>query len=242
MEFTPSHTSHCELTIVIPVFNEIETLPEIIRRVRALPVDKEIIVVDNASTDGTREFVKSLEDVRKIFQPRNLGRGSSVRRGIELATGEYTTIHDADLEYWPEDLVHMLALAHSDGADAVYGSRVLGGRKTNYYSYYLGTRFLTGVINVLCGARLTDAGTALKMVRTNLLQQIEQRYSGFDWDFEITTKLCLADAKIVEYAARYQPRTHAEGKKITALDGLPSLRAIVWSWAAVRFGRSGARR
>ena len=133
MEFVPNHPSNCELTIVIPVFNEIKTLPEIVRRVQALSLDKEIIIVDNVSTDGTREFVKSLEGVQKVFQPRNLGRGASVRRGIALATGEYTAIHDADLEYCPEDLLHMLALAKSNGADAVYGSRVLGGRKTNYY-------------------------------------------------------------------------------------------------------------
>jgi len=224
----------CQLTVVIPVFNEIKTLPEIVQRVQALPLDKEIIVVDNASTDGTREFVRDLEGVRKLFQPENRGRGSSVRKGVEMATGEYTAIQDADREYFPEDLVPMLAIARERGADAVYGSRVLGGRKTNYYSYYLGIRFLTSAINVLCGAHLTDAGTALKMVRTRLLQQVEQRCSGFDWDFEITTKLCLANARIVEYAARYQPRTHQEGKKITAWDGLPSLKAIIWSWAAFR--------
>jgi glycosyltransferase involved in cell wall biosynthesis len=241
MERVSNHPPSCELTVIIPVLNEIKTLPEIVRRVQALCLDKEIIIVDNVSTDGTREFVKSLEGVRKVFQPKNLGRGASVRKGIELATGEYTVIHDADLEYHPEDLVHMLALAKSNGADAVYGSRVLGGRKTNYYSYYLGTVFLTSVINVLCGARLTDAGTALKMARTGLLQRIEQQCNGFDWDFEITTKLCLAGVEIVEYAARYRPRTHREGKKITALNGLPSLRAILWSWVAARFGGGGAR-
>ncbi len=97
MEFVSGRPSRCELTIIIPVFNEIRTLPEIIRRVQALPIDKEVIVVDNVSTDGTREFVQSLEGIRKIFQSENLGRGSSVRRGVELSTGEYTVIHDADL-------------------------------------------------------------------------------------------------------------------------------------------------
>jgi dolichol-phosphate mannosyltransferase len=225
---------HYELSVIIPVLNEIGTLPEIIQRVQALPISKEIIVVDNGSTDGTREFLGGLDGVRKVFQPKNLGRGTSVRRGIELATGEYTAIHDADLEYCPEDLVQMLAIARNQRADVVYGSRVLGGRKTNYFTYYLAIRFLTSLINTLCGAHLTDAGTALKMVRTSLFQKIEQRCSGFEWDFEVTTKLCLTNAKVVEYAARYRPRTHQEGKKLTALDGFPSLWAILWSWATFR--------
>ena len=230
----------CELTIVVPVYNEAATLLQIVQRVRALPIDKEVIVVDNDSTDGTRELVEGLEGVRKVLQPRNLGRGSSVRRGIGLATGKYTVCQDADLEYFPEDLVPMLELARSADADAVYGSRVLGGRKTNYYSYYVGVRGLTTLINGLCGAHLTDAATALKMVRTEIFQQLHTRCVGFDWDFEMSTRLCLTGARIVEYAARYRPRTHQEGKKLTVMDGLPSLWAIVRSWAEVRLGRQPA--
>ncbi len=223
------------LSIVMCVYNERASLRPVLERVRAVqPVDgweKEILVVDNYSTDGTREILRSLNvpDVRVIFHERNLGKGASVRAGFREATGDYAVIQDADFEYDPADLTRFMAKAAETGADAVFGSRTLGGRAVyKYRKNYLGVRGLTALTNLLFGGRLSDVAVGTKLVRRDVFHALNLRGSGFDLDFELPCKLLKRGYRIVEIPISYQPRTVAEGKKIRAVqDGLRALRVIL---------------
>jgi glycosyltransferase involved in cell wall biosynthesis len=223
------------LSIVMCVYNERASLMPVLERVRAVqPVDgweKEIIVVDNYSTDGTREILRSLSmpDVRVIFHERNLGKGASVRTGFREATGDYAVIQDADFEYDPAELTRFMATAAETGADAVFGSRTLGGRAIyKYRKNYFGVRGLTALTNLLFGGRLSDVAVGTKLVRRDVFHALNLRGSGFDLDFELPCKLLKRGYRIVEIPISYQPRTVAEGKKIRAVqDGLRALRVIL---------------
>jgi glycosyltransferase involved in cell wall biosynthesis len=217
------------------VYNERASVLPVLERVRAVePVDgweKEIIVVDNDSTDGTRDLLRALDapDVRVIFHERNLGKGASIRTGFREASGDYAVIQDADFEYDPVELVQFMAKAVETGADAVFGSRTLGGRAIyKYRKNYWGVRGLTLVTNFLYGARLSDVAVGTKMVRRDVFQALDLRGSGFDLDFELPCKLLKRGYRIVEIPISYQPRTVAEGKKIRAVrDGLRALGVIL---------------
>jgi dolichol-phosphate mannosyltransferase len=192
--------------------------------------EKEIIVVDNFSTDGTREFLQGLDlpGVQVIFHPRNLGKGASVRTAIAHCTGDYAIIQDADLEYDPAEYPLFLERVANEHPAAIFGSRTLGGRMvTKYVANYLGVRFLTGLTNLLYGARLTDVATAAKMVRGDVLKSLNLVESGFDLDFELTDKILRAGHEIIEIPITYRPRTIAEGKKIRPWDGVWALRVII---------------
>ncbi|HID89822.1 MAG TPA: glycosyltransferase family 2 protein [Anaerolineae bacterium] len=216
------------------VYNERDTFPTILEKVRAVDLgpgwEKEIIVVDNFSTDGTRELLQELDlpDVKVIFHPRNLGKGTSVRTGIAHATGDYAIIQDADLEYDPEEYPIFLERIARDRPVAIYGSRTLGGKAVyKYIANYLGVRFLTWLTNRLYGARLTDVATGAKMVRVDVLKSLNLSGKGFDLDFELTDKLLRAGYEIVEVPITYRPRTIAEGKKIRPWDGIWALKVII---------------
>jgi glycosyltransferase involved in cell wall biosynthesis len=222
------------LSIITCVYNERDTILTVLDRVRAVDLgpgwEREIIVVDNFSTDGTRELLQGLDlpDVRVVFHPRNLGKGTSVRTAIAHCTGDYAIIQDADLEYDPADYHLFLERVANDHPAAIYGSRTLGGRATyEYLANYLGVRFLTWMTNLLYGARLTDVATAAKMVRMDVLKVLNLTGTGFDLDFELTDKILRAGHEIVEVPVTYRPRTIAEGKKIRAWDGLWALKVIV---------------
>lgn len=223
-----------KLSIIICVYNERDTFPTILEKVRAVDLgpgwEKEIIVVDNFSTDGTRELLQELDlpDVKVIFHPRNLGKGTSVRTGIAHATGDYAIIQDADLEYDPEEYPIFLERIARDRPVAIYGSRTLGGKAVyKYIANYLGVRFLTWLTNRLYGARLTDVATGAKMVRVDVLKSLNLSGKGFDLDFELTDKLLRAGYEIVEVPITYRPRTIAEGKKIRPWDGIWALKVII---------------
>ena len=216
-----------KLSIIICVYNERDTFPTVLEKVRAVDLgpgwEKEIIVVDNFSTDGTRELLQELDlpDVKVIFHPRNLGKGTSVRTGIAHCTGDYAIIQDADLEYDPEEYPIFLERIARDQPVAIYGSRTLGGRAVyKYIANYLGVRCLTWLTNLLYGARLTDVATGAKMVRVDVLKPLNLTGKGFDLDFELTDKLLRAGYEIVEVPITYRPRTIAEGKKIRPWDGI----------------------
>ena len=223
-----------KLSIITCVYNERHSFPITLERVRGVDLgpdwEKQIIIVDNFSTDGSRELLQGLDlpDVEVVFHPRNLGKGTSVRTAISRCTGDYSFIQDADLEYDPADMPLFLEKAASESAAAVYGSRTLGGHATyKYAANYLGVRVLTWMTNLLYGARLTDVATASKMVRTDVLKSLKLTSPGFDLDFELTDKLLRAGHDILEIPISYSPRTVAEGKKIRPWDGLWALRVIV---------------
>lgn len=226
--------SERRLSIITCTYNEAATIQTVLARVHAAPLrpgwEREVIVVDNASTDGTQALLRGLDyaDTRVILQPRNLGKGTSIRTAIPHCTGDYAIIQDADLEYDPADYPLFLELAERARPAAIYGSRTLGGRAIyKYAANYWGVRFLTTLTNLLYGAHLTDVATAAKMVRVDVLQRLRLNGAGFDLDFELTDKILRAGYTIEEVPISYQPRTVAEGKKIRAWDGLWALRIIL---------------
>ena len=218
-----------ELTIIIPVYNEITTLPEIVERVAALPIDKDVIVVDNVSTDGTREWVQTLvgrPGIEVVLQAQNRGKGHSVRTGLARATGRYVVCQDADLEYDPEDLPRLLAAA--GGRDlAVFGSRLLLDAPPVPWHHALGRDLLNLLFRVLYGGVLTDVATCYKLIPTAVAQSLTLRSNGFDLDYEIVCRLRRAHVAIVEIPVTYRPRTIDEGKKLRWTDGLRALQALL---------------
>ena len=226
------------LSIIICSYNERNSILSVLDRVLQVELEpgweKEVILVDNASTDGTQDLLRSIQapNVQTIIHPRNLGKGASIRTGIAHATGEYAVIQDADFEYDPADLARLLRTAIEHDADAVFGSRVLGGQRSyKYATAYWGVRALTLATNLVCGSRLTDVAVATKMGRTAVLQSLNLSGENFDLDFELPVKLLRAGHQILEVPISYRPRTYQEGKKIKPLDGL---RAF-WVILRVRF-------
>ena len=221
-----------KLSVIMSAYNEKDTILAALERVKTVAIEKEIIIVDNCSTDGTRELLQQINDdgIRIIFQPENLGKGTSIRTAIPYCTGDYTIIQDADLEYDPQDWHKLVDLALEKDLDAVYGSRVLGGPKAIYTHFYWGVSFLTFLTNLLFRANLTDTATACKMVRTSVLRELKLNCAGFDLDFELTDKLLKNGYQIVEVPVSYNPRSFEEGKKIRAKDGLKALYTILRDW------------
>ncbi len=232
-----------ELTIIVPVYNERKTVLTVLERVRTLSIDKEIIVVDNHSTDGTRELLKELADggsvpgkgrIRIVLQPRNYGKGTSVRTGIRHARGEWVIIQDGDLEYDPTDIVRLMEAARS-GEDVVFGSRLSRReeREGGNRAFSLGRRFVTVWFNLLFGAGITDVSTCYKLMRSRVIRSIPLVSPGFDLDFEIPAKLARRGYRIRELPISYDPRSFEEGKKINWVDGLKA----VWVMLRFRLGR-----
>ena len=229
--------SEPQLTIIMPVYNERSFVLEILRRVRELPINKEIIIVDNCSTDGTRELVReiSYDDVRVELQTRNMMKGNSVKRGMSVARGQYVVVQDGDLEYDPHDLVKMLAVMQQEDVLAVFGSRILGaqvsGNPLPRSIHRVGAGFINWVFHLLFQSVLSDVASCYKMAGRQTLQSLHLRCDGFDLDYEVAAKLQLLSRrlqhKIVEVPINYTPRTVAEGKKINWKDGLHAL-ATLW--------------
>jgi dolichol-phosphate mannosyltransferase len=223
-----------KLSVIMCVYNEIDTFSTVLRSVRAVDLgpdwEKEIVVVDNFSTDGTRELLQALDlpEGQVIFHPRNLGKGTSVRTGIAHCTGDYAIIQDADLEYDPAEYLIFLEQVAKQRPAAIYGSRTLGGRAVyEYAANYVAVRTFSWMTNLLYGAHLTDVATGSKMVRCDVLKSLNLTSTGFDLDFELTDKILRAGHEIVEVPVTYRPRTVAEGKKIRPWDGLWALRVIL---------------
>ncbi len=222
------------ISIIVCAFNERDTILEVLQGIHDVEFgndwSKEIIVVDNCSTDGTREMLEkgSWPDTKIIFNNTNLGKSASIRLGIDALSGDYAVIQDADLEYDPSFLPNLLAKTQTDNAIAVLGSRIIGGRPNYiYYHAFLGVRLLTAVTNLLYGSQLTDVATAIKLVRVDVLKSLNLVGEGFELDFELVDKLLLAGHHIHEVPLSYNPRTYAQGKKIRAIDGFRALRVIV---------------
>jgi dolichol-phosphate mannosyltransferase len=224
-----------KLSVIMPVYNERNTVLRVIERVLAVPIDKELIIVDNCSTDGTREILtgirseRSAQNVKVVFHPQNLGRGTSVRTGLKHCSGDYALTQGADLEYDPEEWHLLIEKAVAENLDAVFGSRTLGGKAVYVYlQNYIGVLFFNALINLLYGSRYTDSATECKLIRTSVFQALGLKCGGFDLDFEICTKLALGRYTYGEVPISYHPRSIAEGKKLRAVrDGLAALRVIL---------------
>ncbi|GIX06248.1 MAG: glycosyl transferase [Candidatus Poribacteria bacterium] len=222
-----------KLSVIIPVYNERETLPKVLQRVQEVEIgiEKEVVIVDDASTDGTRELLQELEkaappNVRIAYHPRNRGKGAALRTGFALASGDLILVQDADLEYDPADYPRLLEPIQSGEAEVVYGSRFLTGRQT-VWIHYLGNRALTLLSNCVNGLRLTDMETCYKLIPTELLRSIPLRSDRFGFEPEITAKLARRGARIVEVPIRYQPRSWKQGKKIGWKDAFATVGQIL---------------
>jgi glycosyltransferase involved in cell wall biosynthesis len=224
-----------DLTVIMCAYNEVErigpALDDFFDSARDRTESVEVIIVDNGSTDGTREWLENLEhpETRVIFNSKNLGKGGSIRKAISASSGQYVVIHDPDLEYKAADVWKLLDATRDTNATMGLGSRVIGGNASyEYFVNYLGVRLLTWSINLLFGARLTDSATAMKMLDGDHARLMKLRCSGFDLDFELVTSTLRMGGTIIETRADYSPRTVAQGKKLRAYrDGFAALRAIL---------------
>lgn len=244
---------HPRVTAVIPVLNEMATIEEILLRVQAVGLDKEIVIVDDGSTDGTREFLTALaqcakavpaqmtlpqsagilraDNIRVFFQERNRGKGAALRRGFQEAKGEIIIIQDADLEYDPADYHKLIAPIEVGRADVVYGSRFLGGpHRVLFFWHYVGNKLLTIMSDIVTNLNLSDVWTCYKAFKREVLQAVDLRENRFGFEQEITIKIAQAGWRVYETPISYYGRTYAEGKKITWRDGVRAL------WCILRYG------
>jgi glycosyltransferase involved in cell wall biosynthesis len=238
------------VSIIIPVYNERAYIEEVLLRVQAVPLEKEVLVIDDGSTDGTRELLRDLEklqaagqpevpvqngrallpleNIHFIFQDRNRGKGAALRRGFEMANGEVLLVQDADLEYDPRDYHKLLEPIFDGRADVVYGSRFLGGpQRVHYFWHYAGNKFLTLLSDMLTNLKLTDMETCYKVFRREVVQGIHFRSNRFGFEPECTAKVARGNWRVYEVPISYAGRTYAEGKKITWRDGFIALWCIL---------------
>ena len=239
-----------KVSVVIPVYNERAFIEEVLLRVQAAPLNKETLVIDDGSTDGTRalleEFAKAqasgahevpvkngkahlpLSNIRFLFQDRNRGKGAALRRGFASAVGDVILVQDADLEYNPQDYGKLLAPIFDGLADVVYGSRFLGGpQRVHYFWHYAGNKFLTLLSDMLTNLKLSDMETCYKVFRREVIQGIRLKSNRFGFEPECTAKIAKGNWRVYEVPISYAGRTYAEGKKITWRDGFSTLWYIL---------------
>jgi len=246
----PGYLHDPKLSVVIPVYNEKDTISEILRRVLATNMRIEVVVVDDCSKDGTRELLETLaeaqkggqseapamdggepialKDIRFFFQDRNQGKGAALRRGFSEATGEIVVVQDADLEYDPRDYPKLLEPILDGRADVVFGSRFLGGpQRVHYFWHYVANKFLTLLSDMCTNLKLTDMETCYKTFRREVLKEIYIKSNRFGFEPEITAKVAKGNWRVYEVPISYAGRTYEEGKKITWKDGVQALWCII---------------
>ncbi len=217
-----------KLSVLLPVYNESKTLLDLLDRVGEVDLDKEIVLVDDYSTDGTRELLKEKvenvrEGVRVFYHPRNMGKGSAVRTALENAMGDYCIIQDADLEYDPFDYKPLFEYVRENGCEVIYGSRFLKTWRSTSPWHFAVNKFLTVLTNILFGGTLTDMETCYKMVRTDLMRSLDLKAERFELEPEITAKILKKGYRIPEIPISYRGRGYDEGKKITWKDGVEAV-------------------
>ncbi len=220
-----------KLSIVIAVYNEHQTILEILRRVREVKLPKEIVVVDDCSTDGTREILRNLSpatDLKIIYHPQNRGKGAALRAGFDAVTGDIVVVQDADLEYDPAEYEILIKPILDGKADVVYGSRFLSGpHRVLYFWHYVGNKLLTTLSNMLTDLNLSDMETCYKVFRSDVLRRIKLRENRFGFEPEFTAKIARSRCRIYEVPISYSGRDYAEGKKIGWKDGVAAVFFIL---------------
>lgn len=222
-----------KVSIIVPAYNEMRTIEALLARLLALPVDKEIIVVDDASMDGTRERLETIAregEVKVLFHPENRGKGAAIRTALPWVTGEVVVVQDADLEYVPEEIPRLMEPIERKESDAVYGSRFLGTIEGMSLMSRAANRFLAFVANLLFRVNITDEATCYKVVRSDLLRSLNLRCERFEFCPEVTAKLGKRGVRIVEVPISYRARTGEEGKKISWRDGVEALLTLLRYW------------
>ena len=222
-------------SVVIPVYNELEYIDEIVRRTMASPIEKEIIIIDDYSTDGTRarlqELTRGAPDgpLRVLFHEKNRGKGAALRTGFAAASGDIVIVQDADLEYDPSEYPKLIGPILEGKADVVYGSRFAGGEshRVLYFWHYVGNRFLTLLSNMLSNLNLTDMETCYKVFRREIIQQVKLAEDRFGFEPEVTARIAALKCRVYEVGISYSGRTYEEGKKIGWKDGFRTLWCIL---------------
>jgi glycosyltransferase involved in cell wall biosynthesis len=222
-----------KLSIVIPIYNEKATLEEIFRLVQAAPYDKEIIAVDDASTDGSTEILANLarehDNLKTFYHQRNQGKGAALRTGFAQVTGDVVIIQDADLEYRPADYPALLEPIEQDVADVVYGTRMVGGRphRVLFYWHYLGNRAVTTLSNIFTNLNLSDMEVGYKVFKAEVVKDIQIKCDRFGVEPELTAKIAKKRCRIYEVPIQYHGRDYEAGKKITWRDGIAAIYHIL---------------
>lgn len=222
-----------KISILIPVYNEIQTLREILKKIEETNfcgLEKEIILIDDYSTDGSREILREYEEKYKVlYHDKNMGKGAAIRTGFEHITGDITVIQDADLEYDPSEFHYLIQLILDDKADVVYGSRLCGGKPSRsfMFTHFVGNKILTLITNILYNTTLTDMETCYKTFKTEVIKNIKLKSNRFDFDPEITAKVLKQKVRIYELPISYYGREYDDGKKITWIDGIHAIWALV---------------
>jgi glycosyltransferase involved in cell wall biosynthesis len=217
------------LSVIIPVYNEVKTILEIIRRVKEAPFEKEIIVVDDCSTDGTANLLReNTEGIQVLFHERNQGKGAAIRTALPYITGEIVVIQDADLEYHPSEYPKLIGPILDGVADVVYGSRFQGGtHRVLYFWHSVGNKMITTLSNMLTDLNLSDMETGYKVFRSEVLKKIRIESNRFGFEPEITAKVAKMGCRVYEVPISYWGRDYSEGKKITWKDGLAAIYWII---------------
>lgn len=222
-----------KISVVIPVYNEVGTIAEIVTRVQSVALEKEIIIVDDGSTDGTQHRLKEIgrgeNNVKIVYHDRNQGKGAALRKGFECVSGDVIIIQDADLEYDPREYPKLLEPILDGRADVVYGSRFLGGpHRVLFFWHYVGNKTLTLLSNAMNNINLTDMETCYKAFKTQILKDFSLKSNRFGFEPEFTAKAAKTGLRIYEVPISYSGRTYSEGKKINWKDGIVAIFTIVW--------------